>query len=253
MKLLPNLIIFSVLTLLSNAEAQYRYAGETLEYRVESLNMPVGSIKLAIDEIVGTEFSDDYHLNATARTGRLISPLFSVKNVYDNYFHVSTFLPSLMRKDVRQTNIRQNGEIRYDQENHMASFADTLEWLIPDSCYNFFSMFYLLRELEIDSSDTVRFHLDSENEISRAVVSYTGTRLISSKLGNLLSRGYHIHFEPMNSKKRSWKTDLITNRLAQQDSEMVIWLSDDNRRIPLHIHFIQRSFDIKLRLQSANR
>ncbi|MEE4312148.1 MAG: DUF3108 domain-containing protein [candidate division KSB1 bacterium] len=253
MRLHPVLIIYFILILLSTADAQYKYAGEMLKYRVESLNMSVGSIQLTIDEIIGTHSSDSYHLSASARTGRLISPLFSVKNVYDNYFYVSSFLPSVMRKNVRQTNIQQNVEIRYDQDNHMASIADTLEWAIPDSCHNFFSMFYLLRELEIDASDTIRFHLDSESEISRAAVNYTGTQTISCKLGNLPARGYHIHFEPMNTTKRPWKTDLITNRLAQQDSEMVIWLSDDNRRIPLYIHFIQRSFDIKLRLQSANR
>jgi hypothetical protein len=58
-----------------------------------------------------------------------------------------------------------------------------------------------------------------------------------------------LSFEPLARDARPWKTDLLTNRLANPYAKISFWFSDDDLRLPLIIEFEQKHSKAKLILE----
>jgi len=232
--------------LLSAQDKANSYLGERLHYNLEYLNVSVGTMDFAIHEIESVNSVDAYHLEVTANTNRLFSPLFRVNNKYESYFDTASFLPHLLKKRIKQKNIEHQFTLYFDQKKHHAVLSDTLFWDIPDSCFSFFSMLYFLRSRCYSSGDTLQFYMDSENLMSRGQATLIGEENLSLPLGTFKAIKINLEFKPLSEKQRPWKTDLLTNRLAKPNSAISLWLSDDELRLPLIFQFQQKGFDVKM-------
>jgi len=222
------------------------YLGEQLHYNLEYLNVSVGTMDFVIREIETVNSVDTYHLEVTANTNRLFSPLFRVNNQYESYFDTASFLPQLIKKRIKQKNIEHQFALYFDQKKHQAILADTLFWDIPESCFSFFSMLYFLRDQYYAPGDTIQFYMDSENLLSRGQATLSGEENLSLPMGKFKAIKINLEFKPLSEEQRPWKTDLLTNRLAKPNSAISLWLSDDKLRLPLIFQFIQKGFDVKM-------
>jgi len=242
--------VFACFTTQLNSQTKIpKYVGEQLHYRMEFLNLPAGSIDFNIVAVEQIDSSNAYHLIVNAQTNSLFSSLFRVKNKYESFFDSSTFLPLILSKDIKQKNINHQLTINFDQNKNIASIADSTYWSIPDLCYSFFSMLYFLRRQNFVEDDTIKFNLDSENLPSEGTATFANKKVISTPAGRFKAIEIKLSFKPLISVRRPWKTDLITNRMANPNSKMKIWLSDDEYRLPLIIQFNQKRSKVKLVLK----
>ena len=225
------------------------HLGEQLNYRMEFLGLPAGSISFDVVTTKNIDSISLYHLKVKAQTNKLFSPLFGIQNKYESYFDTSTFLPQILKKDVKQKNIVQHFSINFNQQQNKASINDSTSWNIPDSCYSFFSMLYFLRNQYFLIGDTIKFNLDSENLASTCKATLANSKIISTPAGKFKAIEVKLSFKPLTTSPRPWKTDLMTNRMANPNSKMSIWLSDDQSRLPLIIQFSQKRSKVKLVLK----
>ncbi len=227
------------------------FPGEELSYKIEFLNLRAGSMDFRIHDIERMDSTDVYHLSVRAETNSLFSPLFGIQNNYESYFDTSDFMPRLFKKNVRQKNIQQEATIWYDYGEKKAFMSDSIFWAIPTPCLNFFSMLYFLRNQRYDYGDTLWFHMDSENLPSLSSATIVDRKEISTPAGKFPAEGVQLIFTALGTSTRPWKTDLLTNRLANPGSIMTIWLSTDERRLPVRIEFMQKQFNVRLVLLKA--
>ena len=246
---LLNIFLISLITQLPVPNRIANHLEEQLNYSMEFLNLPAGTIDFNVTAVEHIDSTDVYHLIVTAKTNKIFSPLFKVQNKYESFFDTTSFLPLILKKDIEQKNIHQRLIINFDHKQQKASFSDSVSWSIPDSCYSFFSMLYFLRNQTYLKNDTIQFYLDSENLPSEGRAVFTEKKIISIPAGKFKAIEVHLQFEPLTSISRPWKTDLLTNRLANPNSKITIWFSDDKHRLPLIIKFEQKGFDVKLVLK----
>lgn len=185
-----------------------------------------------------------------AKTNTLFTPLFHIDNEYASRIMLQNSLPLSLIKTIFQKNVSQVVTIIYNQDQHIAMLNDSSRWSLPDSCHNLFSMFYLLRSHDYYVGDTLAFYLDSEHIISKAKAIVAAEEVMQSAIGTLSTHRIEIAFTPFSELVRPWKTDLLTNRLATPYSEMTMWLSTDNERIPVRIEFKQRQYKVDLILKN---
>jgi len=223
-------------------------SGEILQYKMKLFNMPAGKMVFHVVQEFNTTASPIIKVKVKAKTNTIFNPLFHIDNEYEAQFFKKTQLPLSLIKNIDQKNIKHSISIIYDQNKNQASISDSMKWVIPDSCYSFFSMFYHLRYNEYKKNDTLNFYIDAESIISRGMATITDSTMIHSSLGTLYAYKIDISFLPLNNSKRQWKTDLLTNRLASPHSYMTMWLSCDKYRLPLRVDFNQKQYKVSLEL-----
>ncbi len=227
---------------------QFR-SGEQLHFRIKYLGWNAGEMNLWLEHD-SLDGQPTYRVNVTARTNGLAGSLFRVANEYESYFDVNSFAPYIVNKKIAQKNVQHHRQICYD---HLAgkAMSDSVEtWNIPSDTYGFFSMLYLIRSLQ--HVDSLKFHVEAEQKISIAHLQRCESEYIRFQDKKRMTDCYTLRYEPYAQMKRSWKTDLLTNRLTQPHSKMSIWITRDSHRIPLRIKFHQEPFDLLMTLRSYN-
>ena len=212
--------------------------------------MPAGTMRFQFSRYNTTDSISVLRLQVDAKTNAFFTPLFHINNNYDSYFEHESGLPLSLLKKIVQKNMDQVVTILYAQDHHTATLNDSINWAIPDSCHNLFSMFYYLRRNDHQIADTLTFYLDSESVISRATAIFATTELVNSALGTVETYRIDLSFSPVTEVKRLWKTDLLINRLATPNSEMTLWLSTHQDRVPILVEFRQKQYKLELLIKN---
>ncbi len=226
------------------------FIAEQLIFKMEYLNLSVATLKFqTIDTI-----QNNYHIRVQTSATRTAHLLFKLDNVYEIYFNKSTFLPSKSVKRINQKNIKHELNIYFDHQQKKASLGDSISWSIPDDCFDYFSMLYFLRNQDLKPDDSIHFHLDSEYLISKVEAKVLSDQeLIQVPAGKFQSIKLNLKFSAVTHEPRPWQTDLLTNRLASPGSEITIWFSDDENRLPLKIAYHQFKIKTQIVLVSFSR
>ena len=226
------------------------FTGEQLTFKMEYLNLSVATLNFQTIDTNKNSYHLEVHASAT-RTARL---LFKLDNGYETYFDRNTFLPIKVIKKIRQKNIQHELNFYFDHQKNKASLGDSISWSIPGDCYDYFSMLYFLRSQHLKPGDSLSFHLDSEFLISKVEAKVLSDQeVIQVPAGKFKSIKLNLKFSAVTHEPRPWKTDLLTNRLAAPGSEITIWFSKDDYRLPLKIAYHQSKIKTQVILKSFSR
>ena len=257
--------IFNILTILislisinyAQPEKQHRsinFCGEKLNYKMEYLNMKVANLDFVIASTNKNFNIPQYQLSVKAQSTGFATKLFKIDNNYKTFFETENFLPIRSIKNINQKNIQHELVINFNHQIHQASINDSLFWSIPNPCYDYFSMLYFIRSQPWDRGDTLNFFLDSEYLISKVkAFVLPENKILKVPCGKFKTIKIQMKFQLLTEKKRPWKTDIISNRLAKPGSKLNIWLSDDELRLPLKISYFQTLANTKIVLNSFSR
>lgn len=230
------------------------FCGEKLNYKMEYLNMNVADLTFWVENNKHNLDPPEWELNLKAQSTGFATKLFKIDNYYKTYFKTENFLPLKSIKNINQKNIQHELVINFDQQIHQASINDSLFWSIPNPCYDYFSMLYFIRSQPWEKGDTLNFFLDSEYLISKVkAFVMPENKILKLPCGKFKTIKIQMKFQLLTKKKRPWKTDIITNRLAKPGSKLNIWLSDDELRLPLKISYFQSLVNTKIILNSFSR
>ncbi len=234
----------------SDSAENPNFSGEQLAFKMEYLNMTVAKLNFRIVDAA----SQNYHLEVHAKSTRKASLMFKLDNVYETYFNQYNFLPTKSVKQIRQKNIQHEMNFSFNHRKNSASLGDSISWSIPNDCFDYFSMLYFLRSQPLNDDDSFSYHLDSEYIISKVAVNVLPEQeFIKIPAGKFRARKLNIKFTRVSQQARPWRTDLLTNRLAAPGSEVTIWFSDDENRLPLKIVYHQSKIKTQIVLESFSR
>ncbi|HDQ00411.1 MAG TPA: DUF3108 domain-containing protein [bacterium] len=221
---------------------------EILNYKMEYLNLHVANLNFSqkMDTAAGKNY-----LNVTAKSTPGTQLLFSVDNYYQLEIDRESFLPLRIEKRVCQKNVLYNLILKFDHQNHRIAKDDSIEWAIQEPCFDYFSMLYFLRAKSLDQTDTVKLFIDSEFLIYKVNARFSkNQQTMTVPAGRFKVIPVRVTFEKTNNEQRPWKTDLLTNRLAQSGSTLIIWLTADELRIPVRLEYERSMLKTQLVLKS---
>lgn len=251
-------VLFVVLCLLQAAVPQTRgklatnpfLPGEVLVYEGKLSkflsNMSVAELRFTVRQVSGT---DNYLINTEARDkGTLLKFFrFSFLQQYETTIDGNHFRVIETKKhDVQKDRIR-NSEAFFNYEDKRVTFVETdpkdqmrpprkIASTIDDSAQDLVSGIYAIRRLPLAVGQSYEFTVSDSGLTYRIPVKVTARELQKTVLGKL----WCFRVEP----------DVFgPGRIIEKEGSMVIWFTDDARRIPVRsqINADIGKIDIKLR------
>lgn len=188
----------------------------------------------------------------TVHTRSIFNLLFHIDNRYESLIdRQSGELLETMKK-IDQKNIQQIFHIRYDWKNLQARTDDGLHWQVEKNCIDLLTMLYQIRAMDPGKTMNLDFLLDVESQLWQVKGTVKGRGKIDGPFSHLSARQIVLTFQPSGQlKKRSWKTDLLTNRIARPGGELVLWLGSPPEQLPLLIQFGAEGSVVQMKLQKA--
>ncbi|MFK7809522.1 MAG: DUF3108 domain-containing protein [Saprospiraceae bacterium] len=191
--------------------------------------IPAGEVMFKV-----TDEGDQYHLSAKGKTYSSYEWFFKVRDNYDTYIDKETLLPTVGIRDVHEGNYTLYDKVTFDQDRQKTisvrgSHKDKtiLREFDVDACmHDVLSIVYYTRNINFDYMDKgdkfpIQIFMDKQSWPLR--VKYKGKREQTKVKG---SGSYKtIKFSP----------EVISGEVFEEDTEMNIWATDDQNKIPVLI------------------
>jgi len=220
-------------------------------YSVKLGPFPVARATLQVERGVPFGGRSADHIVVTAKTKRFPF-LFRVDNRYESYIDPSEGYSLRFTSIIRQSNLSRTLIAEYDQDQHLARFSDGGSAPILENACDFFAALFHLSGQFADLENEFLLNLDVEGIPWRVGVEALGSERIRSPWGKAQATETHIRFYTDHpDARRSRKTDVLTNRLVKRDTDLRIWFSQDEGRVPLKLTYDGSPFNIVAELKEV--
>jgi hypothetical protein len=176
--------------------------------------------------------------------------LFYVNNIYESVFDIQNNTLVRIQKEVKQKNLTQKLTVNYRWDQMTAETDNGLRWPIKKGTMDIFSLLYFLRTSDFKVGDSCHFIVDFESLLFDVTGCIMGPVVNSGALNEKTAFNIELHFstiEPL--KARSWKTDLLTNRLGKPGTVLVMSLGPAPDKLPYSILFKKDNSTVEMRLE----
>lgn len=175
-----------------------------------------------------------YYISAVGRTYKSYDPFFKVRDTYECYVDKQTLLPKVAIRTVEEGKYRLYDKVTFDRKNGKAKslrgkskeVAKVTEYPITDCIHDLLSIVYFARNIDFDNMNTgekIPVNLFMDKETWPLSVTYRGKQEKTRIKGN--GKFKTLHFSPQ----------VIAGEYFKEGTEMNIFVSDDQNRLPLII------------------
>jgi len=215
--------------------------GERLVFDVNYLNITAGEAVMAIpstDSIAGRRcFRVEFTVNSTP----FFSSVYKVEDRYLTFIDGEAIAPWKFEQHIREGSYRRDFIAEFDQVRHVAKTTGG-QYEIPEYVHDIMSAFYYARlldysKMKVGEGPTLfNFYKDTSHELK---VKFLGRQELEVEAGTFNT----IVVEPL----------VREGGLFKSEGRIVIWLSDDERKIPVRVNtkVIIGSIDTELREYSG--
>jgi hypothetical protein len=200
-------------------------AGEELLFELRWMGLLAGHASMTVSDQLTHEGHDVYHIKVIAQSSPFFSVFFPVRDVGESYVDVQGLYPRLFFLAQREGRYTVQRSVIFDPQRHVAVYTKNQEAArsidVPPRVQDSLSSFYVLRTLPLQVGQTAHMHTfvngrtyDVEIQVLRReqVTAYWGV------VDTLVVR-------PL----------LRFQEILRQEGEVLIWLTDDARRLPVRM------------------
>jgi len=194
-------------------------AGERLKFVVQYGFIKAGNAYLEVPEIKEFEGRPVYTLVARAESNSFFSRFYKVRNRIESFWDTSGRYSVRYTENRREGGHRAHNEIRFDYENQMAVYQDGRTFPIPAMVQDALSSFYYTRTQALPVGGSVFFDYHASRKSQPLEVKVLGRERVETPAGKFEC----IAIEPV----------LKAGGIFKNKGRLVIWLTDDERRMPV--------------------
>lgn len=200
-----------------------------LYYNLGILWLSAGEVKFKVEDL-----GNEYKFSALGTTYKSYEWFYKVKDYYETHVDKKTLLPTYSLRDINEGKYRLYDEITFDQASQLAiskrgktkEEAVITTYPIESCMHDILSIFYFSRNLnfgEISMGSIFPIKIFIDKEIWPLQLEYRGREADKKIKG--LGKFKTLLFGP----------EVIEGYYFKKDTEMNIWVTDDNNKIPLMI------------------
>ncbi len=227
-RLCPGILaLFLVLVLPSVTECLEEHPfgpGEKLVFRVIYLAAPAGIATLEVGEISEVDGTAVYRFLATANSSTLFSLFYRVKDRIESFVDVRNLEPVRFEKHLREGRSYRNDEITiFDRMRNVARTEDR-EMEIPPGVQDSLSSLYYLRTQTLEVGQTVSINVNADEKNYCVEVKVLREETVRKWGRNVKT----VVVQPI-------LRDVRLGGILKEKGNVLIWLTDDEKRIPVFI------------------
>lgn len=192
--------------------------GEDLLFDVSYGLITAGSATMSIPDTVWEQGRPCYHVVTTARSASFFDVFFKVRDSVESIIDIQGMFPWRFEKHIREGGYKSDRYVTYDQINQKVYYKkDTLD--VPQYIQGVLSSFYYVRTLNLE----VGKHFDIDN--------YGDGKLYPLRV--LVHKKETIKVPAGKFKCIVVEPVLRSEGIFNQKGKLTIWLTDDERKIPV--------------------
>lgn len=222
--------------------------GEDLTYSVKFGFIKGGEGHFTVtDTVVDGRHAN--HITVAGFTTGVADVFYSVRDSYESYLDTETQLPVISKRNISEGKYRYNDVVTYNRdEGTMSKYvkkrdkpAETKVQEAPKDIMDMIGAFYHARNNAFDDrlaiGDTVYYKTFFSNEMYDLYIRYDGIENVKTIFGKVPC----YRFTPITEVGRSFSTN----------EDMHLWITADDRRVPVRIKFDMKVGSFNVELTSA--
>lgn len=215
--------------------------GERLVFDVNYGIITAGEAVMAIPRIDSIAGRRCYRVEFTVNSLPSFSWIYKVEDRYLTFIDVEAIAPLRFEQHIREGSYSRDFTADFDQLRHVATTTEG-EYTIPPYVHDILSAFYYARTVDYSgykAGDTLGLHNFYKDKSHELVVRVLGRQELEVGAGTFKT----IVVEPLVKE----------GGLFKSEGRIVIWLSDDERKIPVRVNtkVLIGSIDTELREYSG--
>ncbi|MGZ8867241.1 MAG: DUF3108 domain-containing protein [Thermoanaerobaculia bacterium] len=193
-------------------------AGETLDYNLQWTRISGGSARMTIAPLNG----ERYRITSVGKSGAFFSRFFKVRDEIESIVTRDTFATLQYHKILDERGKKKDELTVIDHQKRLATRkGKVLE--VPERVFDPLSLIYYLRMLELNPGTSHEFTIVADGRIYIVQANVTGRETITTLAGK---------FECVIVEPKMASTAGV---FRDDQNRLLIWYSDDNRRLPVRI------------------
>ena len=201
------------------APAQAFGARESLKFSVQYGFVHAGNAWLEIPEVRQYQGHDVYLLLARAESNAFFSRFYKVRERIESYWDRRGLYSRRYVEDRREGKFRQQSDIVFDPVRNEAIYSDGRTFPVPPRVQDALSAFYYFRTQALPLGGSIVFHYHASRKSQPLQVKVLGRERIATPAGTFDCVGV----EPV----------LKAGGIFKNSGRLVIWVTDDERRMPV--------------------
>lgn len=164
-----------------------------------------------------------YHIVATGRTYSSYDFIFKVRDRYETYIHKENLVPLRFKRDVHEGRTKFKNDVAFDHSSKVAR-SDGRTFKIDPCTQDVLSAIYFARSIDFDKyaiGSKIPFTMFLDNELHHLYIRYLGKAKVKTQYGTFNA----IKIAPL----------LIEGTIFKGGEKMVVYVSDDQNKIPLRV------------------
>ena len=195
-------------------------AGEYLKFSVRYGVISAGHAYLEIPEVKEWKGRPVYTLVARAESNKFFSAFYRVRNRIESFWDTTGYFSRRFYENRREGGYREQNEILFDYDRGEAIYRKDGQAIpIPAQCQDALSSFYYTRTQALPLGGSVIFDYHASHKSQPIEVRILGRQRVETPAGTFNC----VVIEPI----------LKAGGIFQKQGRLVIWLTDDDRRIPV--------------------
>ncbi len=193
--------------------------GELLTFSIDYGPVNAGEASLEVRDLLVSGGRDCYRVESKARSNRIFSAFYMVRDKVVSHIDRETLFTRYFSKRLREGEYRKNIAVRFDHDAGKARYADGRDLDIEPGVHDILSAFYFVRTLDLVPGASTYIHTHSSHKNYDLEVKVYGRETIKVPAGTFDC--YKV--EPV----------ILGEGLFQFEGKLTIWLTADDRRLPV--------------------
>lgn len=211
--------------------------GESLRFSVQYGFIHAGSAWLEVPQVAEWKGRPAYTLVARAESNAFFSRFYKVRNRIESTWDRQDLFSWRYFEDRREGGYRAHSEILFDHDRHEAHYSNGQTYPIPPNVQDALSSFYFTRFQALPIGGSVVFDYHASRKSQPLEVRVLGRERVETPAGKFDC----VVIEPL----------LKAGGIFKNKGRLVIWLTDDARRMPVMMRSKVAIGSISVILQSV--
>ncbi len=193
--------------------------GESLRFSVQYGFIHAGTAWLEVPDSREFQGHEVFDLVARAESNAFFSKFYKVRNRIESFWDQHGLYSRRYFEDRREGKYRQKSEIVFDPDRHEAVYSDGQVFPVPPRVQDALSSFYYTRTQALPVGGSIVFDYHASHKSQPLQVKVLGRERIETPAGKFDC----VALEPI----------LKAGGIFKNSGRLVIWMTDDERRIPV--------------------
>jgi hypothetical protein len=193
--------------------------GEYFQFSIEWNGLNGGSSLMQVQNLHTVDGRRAYRIVSKTESNSFVSKFYKVRDRAESFIDAESLVSRRFVKHLREGGYKQDLDVRFDQERHQAIYAGGPTLDVPPGVHDVLSAFYYVRTQPLTTGSTLSIPTHDNRKSYEMEVKVLRREQVEVPAGKFDC----VLVEPV----------LKTEGVFKSSGSILVWLSDDARRIPV--------------------